>query len=73
MVSLNLDVLHTNFLLVSWFKVAVSAADSAGTVSETTQRRGADLGDTRKMLQIKLKNSEKITINVDINFYVSHV
>ena len=55
----------------SWFTIAISAADSAGT--ETDQSRTIRV----KRYIESLKNSEKITTNlkknVDINIHVSHV
>jgi len=39
----------------SWFKVAVSAADSAGTETDRSRRLGSDSSNTRKMLHRKLK------------------
>ena len=38
-----------------WFKVAVSAADLAGTVSHRYRRRGLDSGETRETLHRGLK------------------
>ena len=35
----------------SWFTVAVSAADSAGTETDRSRRLGSVSGDTRKTLQ----------------------
>jgi len=52
--------MHTH-VYASWFTVAVSAADSAGTETDRSQRLGSVSGDTRKMLHRSLKNSEKIT------------
>jgi len=41
--------------LYPWFKVAVSAVDSKGTVPHRSQRRGTDSGDTHKTLHRELK------------------
>ena len=63
--------------LSSWFTVAVSAADSAGTETDRSQCLGLVSGDTHKTLHRKLKISKKITTNlkknVNINIHVSHV
>jgi len=39
----------------SWFTVAVSAADSAGTETDRSRRLGSVSGDTCKTLHRKLK------------------
>jgi len=35
---------------IAWFKVSVSAADSAGTETDRSRRLGSDSNDTRKTL-----------------------
>ena len=44
---------------VTCFKVAISAADSVGTVSHRYGRRGPDSSETRETLHRGLKNVEK--------------
>ena len=41
--------------VLAWFKVAVSAADSAGTETDRSRRLRSVSGDTRKTLYRKLK------------------
>ena len=49
--------------LSPWFKVSVSAADSAGTETDRSRRLGLDSDDTRKTLHKTPKNYEKIMTN----------
>jgi len=47
----------------TWFEVSVSAADSAVTEGDRSQRLGSDSDDTRKTLHRTPKNYEKIMTN----------
>ena len=61
--------------LISWFKLVVSAAGSAGTEIHQSRRRGMNSSDTRKMLHRKLRKFWKITRNliyIYINIYVTY-
>ena len=53
--------------IISWFKVAVSSADLAGTVPHRSRRRGPDSGERVKRYIEGTKNVEKITTNLKKN------
>ena len=59
--SISDSQLLSNGELGSWFKVAVLAADSAGTVPRRSRRCGPDSDETRETLHRGLKKCWKIT------------